>query len=654
MQRFAILPILFALLALEAPAGPPEPPRTKASSALPAARELRAPVAEPRADDHVWLRRRDDPVVRAHHEAENVYARAALEATRPLQETLYREMTGRLPDVERSVPALDGEWEYFWRTARGADHPAFVRRRGAAGPEQVLLDLEAAGRGQAFQALLREEPSPDGRWWAYVVDSCGAEEGTLRVRDLETGEVLPDAIEGVTHFTWAEGRPSLLYSRREGSRHRLFQHDLGEADDPLLYEHDDHFWFWQREETVTISRLVRGGIDWRIQRLEALVREARRGHWRAGPSAPAGALLFDTDTFRGHVARFQREAGRMLLSVDGPGRLRRTIRFPGPVYELSPAPRRPGLGESPARYRFVLDSFTIPPICYEYDAARDDLSVVQETVVRGFDPWLYESRWLEVSAADGVRIPVSLVFRRGEALSGRPLLLEAYGAYGIPYGPHFSAERLSLLDRGVVVAIAHVRGGGERGEEWYRAGRGPGKRTAVGDVLAVGQALVDAGITTSARMALHGMSAGGFLAAAAANARPDLFGVILVDVGVTDLLSVLRDPASSTRASAQQEWGDPAVAADYHWLRELCPTANLAPHAYPAMLVRTSWHDSRVPAWAAARYVAKLRAVKTDGNPVLFVTRWSGGHGGPSRRSDRLREEAEQQAFLLQRFGIDR
>jgi oligopeptidase B len=666
MRSFQFLPVALHLFAATVSALAPEPTRANAAEALPpvllspsAPRAPRAPRTEvlhgdPRTDDYAWLRRREDPAVRAYHEAENAYAATVLEGTRALQETIHEELTARLPDVERSLPEQGGEWEYSWRTACDAEHPVFVRRRGAAGAEQVLLDLEELGRGQAYAALTREELSPDGRFWAFVVDSCGGEEGTLRVKDLATGATLPDAIEGVVHFTWGWGRPTLLYSRRAGGRHRLFQHDLGAPVDQLLHEDGEHFWFCHSRETVTVSRLVRSGLDWTIRRLEALEREARRGLWRAGPSAPARSLHFDIDGFRDHTVRYTRDGGRMALVVDGRDGPRRTIRFPGPVYELTPAPRRPGLGEAPARYRFVLDSFSIPSICYEYDAARDDLTVVQETRIPGFDGSLYESRWLEVPASDGARIPVSLVYRRGEPLSRRPLLLQAYGAYGLAYGPHFSAERLSLLDRGVVVAIAHVRGGGERGEDWSRAGRGPGKRTAVADVLAVGQALVDAGITTRERMALHGVSAGGFLAAAAANARPDLFAVILVDVGVTDLLSVLQDPASSTRASAQQEWGDPAVAADYRWLRELCPTANLGPRAYPSMLVRTSWHDSRVPSWAAARYVAKLRAVKTDANPVLLVTRWSGGHLGPSRRSERLREEAAQQAFLLSRLGVTR
>jgi oligopeptidase B len=624
--------------------------------------DLPAPVAariphtevlhgEARSDDYAWLRNPDDPAVRGYLEAENEYADAVLDSTRTLQERLYQEMVARIPEVERSLPEADDQADYFWVKRREDEHGSYVRRLRADGTEQTLLDLEAAGRGHAYAAVLRDSVSPDGRWWAWVIDTCGDEAGTLRVKDLATGDVLPDAIERVERFDWGKGAPDLLYVQRAGRWNRLFRHRLDGSPDTLLFQHEDWFFFSETADRLSIGIRVRHGTwDWRVHHLEATDAEAQANEWRdvRTDASVRGASFFDTDSFQDHTVQYRRERGRCALQVKRDNIRLRTIEFPEPVYDLHPLRPRPGPRARLDSYRFVLESFTTPPRCYEYDPGTEDLALIQSMDVPGCDGSRYQTRYLEVSSTEGARIPVSLAYLGTSPLHRRPVLLQAYGAYGASFPPSFDAGRLSLLDRGVVLAIAGVRGGGERGESWYRAGQGPRKRTSVQDLIAVARNLIDRGTTAPDRLALASGSAGGFLITAAANERPDLFQVVLADVPMTDLLAGLRDLPGS-----HEEWGDPAVEEEFRSLRELCPTANVKPQAYPAMLLRTAWLDSRVPCWAAARYVARLRAVKCDPNPVLLVTRWSGGHLGPSRRTDRLREEAQQFAFLLHRFGID-
>jgi len=664
MRGFApfLLLALLGVVALWALAYAPDCPRERGRvSRLP---DLAPPVAariphtevrhgETHVDDWAWLRNPDDPAVRSYLEAENAFADAMLEPTQAFQEKLYREMVARVPEVERSLPEIDDQADWFWEKRREEEHGSLVRRLRTEGSERTLLDLEVAGRGHTYAAIQSDSVSPDGRWWAYVLDTCGDEKGTLRVKDLATGEVLPDAIERVCRFTWGRGAPNLLCVQRAGHQNRLLRHRLDGSPETVLFQHEDFFNFRETTDRLEVGLLVRHGPgDYRIHQLQATDSEARDGRWRDVLTEPPinTASLWETDSFRNHTVEYHRERGRRSLVVKRENARLRTIGFAEPVYDLHPLWSRPGPRAGFDRYRFVLESFAIPPTCYQYDPSTDDLQVVQAVEVPGLDPARYRTRYFEVGGSEGARIPVSLAYRRTPSLRRRPLLLEAYGAYAIPFPARFDAQRLSLLDRGVVLAIAHVRGGGERGEAWHRAGQGAGKRKSVEDLIAVARSLIDSGVTTPDRLAIAGVSAGGFLVAAAANRRPDLFQAVLADVPVTDLLSVSADWKAV--ASHCQEWGDPAIEGEYRHLCELCPTVNLTARAYPAIMLRTAWHDARVPYWSAARYVAKLRAVKTDRNPVLLFTNWSGGHLGPSRRSDRLREAARQGAFLLHCFGI--
>ena len=475
-----------------------------------------------------------------------------------------------------------------------------------------------------------------------------------RLSRTSSGSTASSAQTNVVAFQWAvatgQAEESLLYLRSVGDRFLLFRHDPGATWDDLLHDDADRIGFFQVGDEVQVYRPARHESGWRIEHWRATVSEARRAHWTLLTAYPMPASSASSvDALPDGRVRYVREGGRVCLLVERKGQAPCEVAFAEPVYEIRPALSQSRRPSSAFGYRFILDSLTIPPVCHELDPSSGRTRVVLASRVRGFDPSRYVTRNLRVRSADGTEVPVSLAYRGPLEPRRRPVLIEAYGALGLPAPVGFRAANLSLLDRGVVLAVAHVRGGGDLAEEWHRAGRGRGKEKSIEDVIAVAEQLRSSGIAAPGRVAARGGSSGGFLIAAAAGRRPELFQTLVLDLPVLDLLSFLERDA---RGAALQEWGDPAVAADYRWLRELCPTANLAPRNHPAMLIHAAWHDRRVPWWCAARYVARLRAVKTDGNPVLLLTSWNGGHAGPSRRSDRIREDALQCAFLLHRFGI--
>ena len=324
---------------------------------------------------------------------------------------------------------------------------------------------------------------------------------------------------------------------------------------------------------------------------------------------------------------------------------------PEPVYEASPGPNAEW---DAGTLRYEYESPVTPSSVYDYDVAAGTSTLLKRREVLGdFDPSRYGCERRSVEAPDGTPIPVSLVFRREpEVPAEAPMLLTGYGAYGISYPVGFSSNRLSLLDRGVVVAIAHVRGGGELGRRWHDAGRMAAKMHTFTDFIAVAEALIREGRTAPARLAIEGGSAGGLLMGAVTNQRPDLFAAVIAQVPFVDVINTMLDPTLPLTVGEYEEWGNPALPEQYAWVRPYCPYTNLARHAYPAMLVRTSLNDSQVMYWEPAKYVARLRTLKTDANPLLLVTNLGAGHGGASGRYDRLREVALDYAFVLWRLGL--
>ena len=653
------------------------------------------------ADDYFWLRDREDPAVREYLTAENTYAEALLAPSTVLQETLYQEMLGRIKQTDVSVPYREGDHWYYLRTEAGLQYPIYCRKYGAlAAPEQVLLDLNQLAQGHPYMALGVLSISDDGRLMAYSTDTTGYREYTLVVQELESGALVAGPIPKCGSVAWAADNRTFFHAVEDEAKrfHRVWRHELGGGSELIHEEPDERFrlhvdrtrsrqhivlqsdshttseiWFLPAAEPRSAARRLVARVAER--ELEAdhlgegwLLRVNDTGpNFRVVQLPEDGAdparwiellpqrnevMLEGIDAFAGHWVAWERAAGLVKIRVtERSGGNARYVEFPEPVYEVSSGPNAEW--ESTA-LRYEYESPVSPASVYDYDVRSGTSTLLkQREIPGGFDASRYGCERRSVTAADGTAIPVSLMYRREPPLPRpAPLLLTGYGAYGLAFPVGFSSNRLSLLDRGVRIAIAHVRGGGELGKRWHDAGRMALKLNSFSDFVVVAEALVREGTTEPGRLAIEGGSAGGLLVAAATNSRPELFGTVLAQVPFVDVLNTMLDPTLPLTVGEYEEWGNPALPEQYAWLREYCPYTNLAARGYPAMLVRTSLNDSQVMFWEPAKYVARLRTLKTDSNPLLLLTNMGAGHGGASGRYDRLREIALDYAFLLWRLGL--
>jgi oligopeptidase B len=656
---------------------------------------------ETRVDDYFWLRDRANPEVAAYLEAENAYADEVMARTAALQESLYAEMLGRIQQTDTSAPYPEGGHLYYSRTEEGKQYPIYCRRAGPAAEEETLVDLNALAAGRPFMALGAFAVSDDGSLLAYSTDPTGFREYTLHVKDLRTGGLLPDVKERVVSAAWAADGRTLFYTVEDAAKrsYRLFRHALGEREDELVYEEQDerfsvHVGRTRSREllllvssshTASETRFLsadRPSDPWRlVQAREAeheyevdhrdgsfLIRTNDRGRnfrlVRAPVERPGkerwaelvphrpDVMLEAVDAFARHAVLLEREAGlphvRAMDLVEGGSH---RVSFPEPVYSVSLGPNREW---DTARLRIVYESLVTPQSAYDYDMRTRARTLVKTMpVLGGFDASRYASERIEATASDGMRIPISLVVRKGVARDGSaPLHLHGYGSYGFPMPIAFSSHRLSLLDRGIVCAIAHVRGGGDLGKPWHDQGRMMSKPNTFTDFIAVAEHLVREGYTSPDRLAIEGASAGGLLMGAVANMRPELFGAVVSKVPFVDVVNSMLDETLPLTVGEFEEWGNPKKRAEYDVMRGYCPYSNLAAKAYPAMLVRTAFHDSQVMFWEPAKYVAKLRTLKTDDRVLLLKTNMAAGHGGASGRYDHLREIAFDYAFLLAQLGL--
>ena len=653
------------------------------------------------SDDYFWLRERDDPAVLEYLGAENAYAEAELAPLRPLAEKLYQEMLGRIKQTDVSVPYREGSYWYYARTEAGLQYPIYCRKPGSlTAAEEILLDLNRLAEGHPYMALGALAVSDDGRLLAYSTDRTGYREYTLVVQELESGAQVEGPFEKCGSVAWAADNRTLFFTVEDNAKrfHRVWRHELGGGSELVLEESDERFrlhvdrtrshqYLLLQSDSHTTSEIRILPADDPRSSPRLLVpriaeRELEVDHlgdgWLlrvndTGPNFrivrlsednpdPAGwrellphrddVMVEGVDAFADHWVAWERSAGLVRIRVTERASQRaRYVSLPEPVYEAGPGPNaewESGL------LRYEYESPVTPPSVYDYDVIDATSTLLkQREIPGGFDASRYGCERRAVTAADGTSVPVSLVFRREPPIAKpAPLLLTGYGAYGLSFPVGFSSNRLSLLDRGVRVAIAHVRGGGELGKRWHDAGRMACKRNSFSDFISVAEALVREGITEPARLAIEGGSAGGLLVTAAVNLRPDLFGAVVAQVPFVDVINTMSDPSLPLTVGEYEEWGNPGLAEQYAWLREYCPYTNLARRGYPAILVRTSLHDSQVMFWEPAKYVARLRTLKTDANPLLLLTNMGAGHGGASGRYDRLREIALDYAFLLWRLGV--
>jgi len=697
LRRLAlVLPCLMSL-APDLAAQAPQPP---AAERRPFADTLHGDV---RPDEYAWLKVKSDPAVAAYLEAENRYAEEALAPTKGLQERLYQEMLGRIKQTDLSVPVRDGGWHYYTRTVEGQQYPIYARKQGSLeAPEQVTLDVNELAKGQTFMAVGAYTVSDDGNLLAYSTDSTGFRQYTLRVKDLRTGAVLPDRMEKVVSVAWAGDGRTLFYTVEDAAKrsHRVYRHVLGAdpAKDELVYEEaDERFGVYvgrgrskrfvlvsSGSHTTSEVRLIDAarpaaaprvvlprvqdveydvehhgdhlyvrindtGRNFRLVRMP--VDDTRKAAWTEVLPHRADVMLEGTDFFREHWVAHERANGlermRVTRIADGASH---EIAFPEPAYTAY-ATGNPEFDTRTLRYAY--QSLVTPSSVFDYDMETRQATLRKETeVLGGYDRTAYASERVWTTAKDGTRIPLSLVYRKGLRRDGSaPLLLYGYGSYGATSDPYFSSNRLSLLDRGFVYAIAHIRGGGEMGKAWHDAGRMANKMNTFTDFIAAAEHLVAERYTSKERMVAEGGSAGGLLMGAVTNLRPDLFKAVVSHVPFVDVVNTMLDETLPLTVGEFEEWGNPKQPDEYRVMLAYSPYDNLKRGAYPAMLVKTSFNDSQVLYHEPAKYVARLRTLKADATPLLLVTNMGAGHGGASGRYDRLREIALDYAFMIQQVA---
>ena len=667
---------------------------------------------DPRIDEYHWLRDRDDPRTLAHLRAENAYADAWFAPHAALVEQLYQEMLSRIQQDDDSVPMRKGAWWYSTRTRQGEQYPSFLRRRAVGaerrfdpdGSDETLLDLNAMAVGKPFLRLGATAVTRDAMRLAYSVDHTGGRDYTLHVKDLATGGLDPWSVEQVSSAAWANDSRTLYYVTMDETKraNRLWRHVVGAGSaDELLFEETDELFDIGVAKTLDERFLLVGSeskdaSEWRVADADAggalpfamrtvLARRAdveydvehRGGRFyvrindtgrnfrlvtldAAAPdlahaeeliAARDDVMLDDVDVFANHLAVTERASGSLQLRiVDLRSGDSHTVAFDEPAYSVHTG----GNAEfETTTLRFVYTSMTTPASTYDYDLETRARVLRKRQPVPGYDAALYASERTVAVARDGTAVPISLVYRRDRKVAGpQPLLLYGYGSYGIPIDPAFSQTRVSLLDRGVVFAIAHIRGGGDLGRSWYEAGKMARKQTTFDDFIACAEALIASGRTTPGQLAIEGGSAGGLLMGAVVNQRPELFHAVVAHVPFVDLVTTMLDESMPLTVGEFIEWGNPKIAEQYAWMRAYSPYDNLKPGAYPAMLLRTGLNDSQVAYWEPAKYVARLRTLKTDARPLLFKVNLEVGHGGASGRFDSLREIAEDDAFVLVELGV--
>ena len=660
-----------------------------------------------RVDDYAWLRKKKDPEVEKYLQAEDAYADAMMASTERLRDVLYRELLSHVQQNDVSAPWFRGGFWYYERLEQGKQYPIRCRKRGSLdAAEEILLDQNQMAAGKPYLAIGRWVVSDDGRWLAYLVDDTGFRQYVLHVRDLSTGKDGAEAIPRVTSVAWATDNRTLFYATEDATTKRpdtVFRHQVGGAgpDPVVLQEKDERFtlrvsrtrsgeYLLARSSSHTsteirflAARSPRGAwtviaprmtdqeydVDHRGSRfyvrvndcgrnfrlVSAPVSSPGRAHWKEEiPERPTVALE-SVDAFAGHLVLSERQGGLerlRILDLERGGKSRE-VGFSEPTYALfddhNEDFRLP-------YYRFIYQSMVRPRTVIDVDLRSGAQTVKKrQEVPGGFDPSNYRSEYLHATAADGTQIPISIVYRVPlDRDGGRPLWITGYGSYGNPFDASFEANRLPMLDRGFVMAIAHVRGGGEFGKAWHDAGRMANKSNTFTDFIAATEFLQGQGYGRKERTVASGGSAGGLLMGAILNMRPDLYRAVLAYVPFVDVMNTMADASLPLTVGEYEEWGNPAKPDEYRVMRSYSPYDNVGARAYPSLLVRTSYNDSQVMYWEPAKWVARLRATKTDGNPLLFKVKMQpAGHGGASGRYDRLRDVAFDQAFVLTQLGVE-
>lgn len=682
---------------------------------------VRAPHGAERQDEYYWLRddSRKNPEMLAYLKAENAYADAVMARLKPIENRLYDEIVGRIKQDDSSVPYRERGFWYYSRFETGKDYPIYARRADAAGAgaeaiqkaneagdfagEQVLLDVNALAAGKDYYNVGDWTVSPDNRLLAYAEDTIGRRQYTIRIKNLETGELYPDEIKGVSpNIVWADDNRTLFYVENDPETlltKRVKKHVLGTpaAQDVLVYEeHDDSFYMGisrTRDEkficigvSSTVSDELRCapaadpatftvlaprerdveydadhyGGRWVIRTnaggarnfklMTAPTGATSRAQWQEWIPHREDVFIDGFELFRDFTVVAERSEGLERLRLIRADGREEYVKADEPAYSMGLS-----VNAEPETdwLRYSYTSLTTPATTYEVNVKSGERRLLKQQPVIGYDPSKYVTERVWAIARDGTRIPVSLVYRKGYRKDGTAALLQyGYGSYGATMDPAFNLPVVSLLDRGVVYAIAHIRGGQEMGRHWYEDGKLFRKKNTFTDFIDVTDFLVKEGYAAPDRVAAYGGSAGGLLMGAISNMAPEKYRVILSQVPFVDVVTTMLDPSIPLTTNEYDEWGNPEKKDYYDYMLSYSPYDNLQKKAYPAMFVGTGLWDSQVQYWEPAKYVARLRDVNTSDRPVVFRTNMDAGHGGKSGRFRRYRELAEMYAFALDQLGV--
>jgi oligopeptidase B len=660
-----------------------------------------------RIDDYFWMRERDNADVIAHLEAENAFADAVMAHTNALQKQLFEEMKGRIKEQDVSVPAKDGAYFYYTREEQGRQYPIHCRKQGSLdAAEEVLLDENALAAGHDYFRVGNFEVSPDHRRLAYAIDADGSETYTLHIKDLDTGEVLAERIPNTYYgLAWANDNRTLFYITLDDAKrpYKIFRHITGDdtANDALMWHEQDEQMYVNLDKSADKQFIIfslnafdnaevhllradapfaapalfhprRKGVEYTLDHangtffiwtnegaqnfklMTAPAQNPTRENWRDLIPHRDNVYLEFRLLFKRHLVRFEREGGmRRIRICNHDGTHEREMAMPEPAFAVWPV----GNAEFDCdTLRFAYQSMITPVQIVDVDMNAGTWTVRKEQEIpSGYDKSQYTTERIEAMASDGKRVPISLAYKKGTPLDGSaPLVLYGYGAYGASIEPWFNSRHLSLLDRGVIFARAHIRGGAEMGRAWYDDGRLMHKRNTFTDFIACAEHLIAQGYTSSDRLGAWGASAGGLLMGAITNLRPDLFKAVLAEVPFVDVVNTMSDASIPLTALEWDQWGNPDDETFFDTQMSYSPYDNVEAKAYPNILATAGLNDPRVQYWEPMKWVAKLRACKTDDNWLLLKTNMGAGHGGASGRFDALIEEAFQYAFFLDRLGVIR
>lgn len=658
-----------------------------------------------RIDQYFWMRDPDHPELIPYLEAENAYTAAMMQHTEGLQNQLYQEMLSHIKETDLSVPSLKDEYYYYSRTEAGKSYPIHCRKKGTLdAPEEILLDENKLADGHDFFDLGVFAISPNHQILAYSFDTTGSEQYLLCFLDLNTHQLYPETIpKTYFSFAWANDNKTAFYTQLDHANrpYKLLKHTLEDSpqNDLLIYQENDDIYHLHVEKTRSQSYILMvlqstittevhyldahhpydnfqiisprtTGIEYDVDHhhdsfyivtnhtatnfklVKTPVANPSPENWQTIIPHTEDVLLLGVSLFANHLVIYERKGGLQTARIQNLSTgAENNIIFPEPTYEFSEG-SNPEFNTNILRFNYT--SLITPQSVFDYNMETNQRELKKQTeVLGGYDPSNYQSQWLMATATDGTKVPISIVYKRGINKDGNnPLLLTAYGAYGSSYPASFSSTRLTLLDRGIIFAIAHIRGGEEMGRQWYEQGKFLHKKNTFTDFIACAEYLISQGWTSSDRLAITGGSAGGLLMGAVINMRPDLFKVVVANVPFVDVVTTILDTSLPLSAMEWEEWGNPNDKIYYDYMKSYSPYDNVTPQDYPDILITAGLNDSRVKYWEPAKWTAKLRELKTDNHLLLLKTNMDAGHGGPSGRYESLRELAFEDAFILDRLGL--